>query len=72
MKNVNLTNSRKRFVCLCIMNVSLGTQGSYSPGQLNWDLKEDIDISYTDVYTTHAFHGGVYFIGMCKYKLIIK
>lgn len=53
-------------------NVSLGTQGSYSPGQLNWDLKEDIDISYTDVYTTHAFHVVVYFIGMCKYKLIIK
>lgn len=32
------------------MNVSLDTQGSYPPGQLNWDLKEDIDISYTDIY----------------------
>lgn len=44
------------------MNVSLDTQGSYPPGQLNWDLKEDIDISYTDIYTAHAFHVVVYFI----------
>lgn len=54
-------NSTKRFD-VYVLWMFPWIQGSYPPGQLNWDLKEDIDISYTDIYTAHAFHVVVYFI----------